>query len=136
MPPVTPQRPLTTDELTERVESGDVDTVLVVFTDMQGRLQGKRVHARFFLDEVASHGMEGCNYLLAVDVDMNTVSGYEMSSWEQGYGDFEMKPDLDSLRPIPWHEGSAMVMADLQWGDGSEVVASPRQILRRQLRRL
>jgi glutamine synthetase len=71
-----PSSPLSAAELTDRVESGDVDTVQVVFTDMQGRLQGKRVHARYFLDEVAGHGMEGCNYLLAVDVDMNTVSGY------------------------------------------------------------
>ena len=82
------------------------------------------------------HGAEGCNYLLAVDVDMETVGGYAMSSWERGYGDFEMKPDLDTLRPLPWHEGSALVLADLQWEDGSEVVASPRQILRRQLARL
>ena len=95
----TRQQSLSTHELTERVESGDVDTVLVVFTDMQGRLQGKRVHAPYFLDEVAAHGMEGCNYLLAVDVDMNTVSGYEMSSWEQGYGDFLITPDLDDAAP-------------------------------------
>ena len=81
---------------------GRVDTVLVVFTDMQGRLQGKRVHARYFLDEVAGHGMEGCNYLLAVDVEMNTVSGYEISSWEQGYGDFVITPDLGTLRLAPW----------------------------------
>ena len=108
-----PQRPLTTDELTERVESGDVDTVLVVFTDMQGRLQGKRVHARFFLDEVASHGIEGCNYLLAVDVDMNTVYGYAMSSWERGYGDFVIAPDMSTLRAVPWLPGSVMVQCDL-----------------------
>jgi glutamine synthetase len=128
-----PQRPLTTDELTERVESGDVDTVLVVFTDMQGRLQGKRVHARFFLDEVASHGMEGCNYLLAVDVDMNTVSGYEMSSWEQGYGDFVITPDMSTLRNAPWLPGSVMVQSDLSWLDGTAVRQSPRQVLRAQV---
>jgi glutamine synthetase len=128
-----PQRPLTTDELTERVESGDVDTVLVVFTDMQGRLQGKRVHARFFLDEVASHGMEGCNYLLAVDVDMNTVSGYEMSSWEQGYGDFVITPDMSTLRNAPWLPGSVMVQSDLSWLDGTPVRQSPRQVLRAQV---
>src|SRR5918993_4399778 len=128
-----PQRPLTTDELTERVESGDVDTVLVVFTDMQGRLQGKRVHARYFLDEVASHGMEGCNYLLAVDVDMNTVSGYEMSSWEQGYGDFVITPDMSTLRNAPWLPGSVMVQSDLSWLDGTPVRQSPRQVLRAQV---
>ena len=85
---------------------------------------------------MVEHGAEGCNYLLAVDVDMDTVAGYEMSSWERGYGDFVMKPDFDTLRPIPWHEGTVLLMADLGWEDGSDVVASPRQILRRQLDRL
>ncbi len=105
-------------------------------TDMQGRLQGKRLTARHFLDEVAHHGAEGCNYLLAVDVDMTTVEGYEMSSWERGYGDFAMRPDLSTLRLVPWQEGTAMCLADLSWEDGSDVVASPRQILRAQLARL
>jgi glutamine synthetase len=103
---------------------------------MEGRLQGKRLTAAHFLDVVAHHGAEGCNYLLAVDVDMDTVEGYEMPSWSRGYGDFAMRPDMDSLRLIPWHEATALVMADLEWEDGSEVVASPRQILRRQLARL
>ena len=103
---------------------------------MEGRLQGKRLTARHFLDEVVEHDAEGCNYLLAVDVDMNTVDGYEMSSWERGYGDFVFKPDMDTLRLIPWHEGTVLLMADLAWEDGSDVVASPRQILRRQLARL
>ncbi|MBF8188271.1 glutamine synthetase [Nonomuraea sp. K274] len=103
---------------------------------MQGRLQGKRLSARYFLDEVLHHGSEGCNYLLAVDVDMNTVSGYAMSSWDRGYGDFVMKPDLGTLRRVPWQEGTAMLMADLAWEDGADVAASPRQILRRQLARL
>ncbi len=124
------------DELRGRVEAGEIDTVLLAICDMQGRLQGKRLTARHFLAEVVEHGAEGCNYLLAVDVDMNTVDGYEMSSWERGYGDFVMKPDLSTLRPVPWHEGTAMVLADLCWEDGSDVVASPRQILRRQLGRL
>ncbi|MGA2011913.1 MAG: glutamine synthetase family protein [Solirubrobacteraceae bacterium] len=104
--------------------------------DMQGRLQGKRLTARHFLAEVVEHGAEGCNYLLAVDVDMNTVDGYAMSSWERGYGDFVMAPDLATLRPVPWQEGTAMVLCDLRWEDGSDVVASPRQVLRRQLARL
>jgi glutamine synthetase len=82
------------------------------------------------------HGAEGCNYLLAVDVDMETVGGYAMSSWERGYGDFAMKPDLATLRPVPWQEGTVLVIADLEWHDGSDVLASPRQILRRQLARL
>jgi glutamine synthetase len=124
------------DDLKKEVKDGTIDTVLLGFTDMQGRLQGKRLTGEFFLDSVADHGAEGCNYLLAVDVDMNTVSGYAMSSWDQGYGDFEMKPDMDTLRPVPWHEGTALVLADLAWGDGRPVVASPRQILRRQMERL
>jgi glutamine synthetase len=124
------------EELRSRVESGEIDTVLIALCDMQGRLQGKRLTARHFLDEVAEHGAEGCNYLLAVDVDMNTVEGYAMSSWERGYGDFVLKPDMATLRPVPWQEGTAMVLCDLAWEDGSDVVASPRQILRRQLARL
>ncbi len=124
------------DDLRKAVADGTVDTVLLAMTDMQGRLQGKRLVGRYFVDEVLAHGAEGCNYLLAVDVDMNTVAGYAMSSWEGGYGDFEFKPDLDTLRPVPWHPGTVMCLADLQWSDGSEVVASPRQILRRQLARL
>jgi glutamine synthetase len=128
--------PLTLDELRGDVESGAIDTVLLVMTDMQGRLAGKRLHAQFFVDEVAGHGAEGCNYLLAVDVDMNTVQGFAMSSWETGYGDFVFRPDMASLRRVPWLERTALVVADLEWEDGSPVAASPRQILRRQLDRL
>ncbi|MFE0447141.1 glutamine synthetase family protein [Streptomyces fungicidicus] len=128
--------PLAVEELHALVAGGEIDTVVLAFPDMQGRLQGKRFAARFFLDEVLRHGTEGCNYLLAVDADMNTVDGYEMSSWETGYGDFAMYPDLDTLRRVPWNEGTAMVVADLAWADGSPVVAAPRQILRRQLERL
>jgi glutamine synthetase len=127
---------MTLDELREQVDDGAVDTVLLTIADMEGRLQGKRLTAQHFLEIVLEHKAEGCNYLLAVDVDMNTVEGYEMSSWDRGYGDFVMEPDLDTLRPVPWHEGTALVMADLAWQDGSEVLASPRQILRRQLERL
>ncbi|MFB7269468.1 glutamine synthetase family protein [Streptomyces sp. NPDC056244] len=128
--------PLAVDRLRILVDSGDIDTVVLAFPDMQGRLQGKRFAARFFLDEVLEHGTEGCNYLLAVDTDMNTVDGYAMSSWDSGYGDFAMRPDLTTLRRVPWNEGTAMVLADLAWHDGSPVVAAPRQILRRQLDRL
>ena len=127
---------MTLDELKDAVAGGTVDTVLLAIADMEGRLQGKRLTATHFLDEVAEHGAEGCNYLLAVDVDMDTVEGYEMSSWASGYGDFEMTPDIDTLRPIPWHEGTVLLMADVHWEDGSDVVASPRQILRAQLDRL
>ncbi|MEU1483531.1 glutamine synthetase family protein [Streptomyces sp. NPDC005752] len=128
--------PLGTDELRALVERGEIDTVVLAFTDMQGRLQGKRFAASFFLDEVLEHGTEGCNYLLAVDTDMNTVDGFAMSSWSNGYGDFAMRPDLTTLRRIPWHEGTVLVMADLSWDDGTPVAAAPRQILRRQLERL
>jgi glutamine synthetase len=127
---------MTLEELRSAAMEGTVDTVLLCIADMEGRLQGKRFTAQHFLDEVVEHDAEGCNYLLAVDVDMNTVDGYAMSSWARGYGDFVMKPDLATLRRIPWHEGTALLMADLGWEDGSEVVASPRQILRRQLARL
>ena len=113
--------------------AGDVDTVIVAFTDMQGRLAGKRVSAGMFVDEVAAHGAECCAYLLAVDVEMNTVPGYAMSSWDTGYGDMVMTPDLTTLRPIPWLPATALVIADLGWADGNSVVVSPRAILRRQL---
>jgi glutamine synthetase len=127
---------VTVDELRQAVAEGTVDTVLLAIADMEGRLQGKRLTATHFLDDVLEHGAEGCNYLLAVDVEMETVGGYEMASWDTGYGDFEMVPDVETLRIVPWLPGTAMLMADLQWADGREVVASPRQILRRQLARL
>ncbi|GAA5610736.1 glutamine synthetase [Streptomyces platensis] len=128
--------PLSVEELRVLVDAGEIDTVVLAFTDMQGRLQGKRFAARYFLDTVLDHGTEGCNYLLAVDVDLNTVEGYAMSSWERGYGDFAMHGDPGTLRRTPWNAGTALITADLAWHDGSPVVASPRQILRRQLDRL
>ncbi|MEU1531707.1 glutamine synthetase family protein [Streptomyces fagopyri] len=128
--------PLAVEELRTLVADGEIDTVVLAFPDMQGRLQGKRFAARFFLDEVLEHGTEGCNYLLAVDTEMNTVDGYAMSSWERGYGDFAMHPDPSTLRRVPWNAGTALLIADLAWNDGAPVVAAPRQILRRQLDRL
>jgi glutamine synthetase len=125
--------PLGVEELHALVAGGEIDTVVLAFPDMQGRLQGKRFAARFFCEEVLEHGTEGCNYLLAVDADMNTVDGYAMSSWEHGYGDFVLRPDLATLRRVPWHEGTALALADLTWHDGSPVVPAPRQILRRHL---
>jgi glutamine synthetase len=120
---------LTLEALTGQVTRGEIDTVLPAITDMQGRLQGKRLTARHFLDEVSEHGAEGCNYLLAVDVEMNPVDGYELASWERGYGDFAMRPDLDTLRVVPWLPATALCLADLQWADGSDVLPSPRQVL-------
>lgn len=133
---------LTTDELNTRIDAGEIDTVIVAFTDMQGRLVGKRASARLFKDEISGHGAECCNYLLAVDVEMNTVDGYAISSWEKGYGDMAMIPDLSTLRLVPWLPGTALVMADLTWlpenGStvGEPVVQSPREILKSQIARL
>lgn len=124
------------EDLDVSVGNGSIDTVLLALTDMQGRLQGKRLHGRYFMDEVVSGGSEGCNYLLAVDVDMNTVDGYAVSSWSTGYGDFVMRPDFATLRRTPWLPGTALVLADLFDTAGEPVPVSPRQILRRQLDRL
>jgi glutamine synthetase len=128
-------RMLTVEDLRGLVDAGDLDTVVVAFTDMQGRLQGKRLHAQYFLDVVLGHGTEGCNYLLAVDIDMNTVDGYAISSWEQGYGDMEFVLDLDTIRLLPHLPGTAMVQCDLAWPDGRPVVQSPRAILAAQVAR-
>src|SRR5882762_8003227 len=111
-----------------------VDTVVVAFTDMQGRLMGKRYHVDFFLEEIeAGHEAEGCNYLLALDMEMDPQPGYAIASWERGYGDFGLDPDLGTLRRIPWHEGTVLVLCDVQWHDGSPVAPSPRQVLKAQL---
>src|SRR5579859_659154 len=128
---------LTIDRLREAVRRGEIDTVIVALTDMQGRLQGKRFHARFFLDEVVAHGTEACAYLLAVDTEMNTVDGYELASWETGYGDFMLLPDWATLRVIPWQPATALVLADVANLDAgrSPVRVSPRQVLRAQLDR-
>jgi glutamine synthetase len=123
------------DELRADVDSGAIDTVVVAFTDMQGRLMGKRVHAEFFLEESADHGVEGCNYLLALEMEMDPVPGYALTSWEQGYGDFRLSPDLATLRRIPWLEGTALVLADVLAHDGSDVKPSPRQVLKAQVER-
>jgi glutamine synthetase len=123
-------------ELSSLVDKGEVDTVIVAFTDMQGRLMGKRLHAEFFIEEhIADHGVEGCNYLLALEMEMDPIPGYQIASWEQGYGDFGLMPDLATLRRIPWLEATAMVLADVVWHDGSPVRPSPRQVLKRQMER-
>ncbi|MDQ1555557.1 MAG: glutamine synthetase, partial [Actinomycetota bacterium] len=127
---------LTIEQLTALVAAKEVDTVIIAFTDMQGRLVGKRASARLFLEELAEHGAECCNYLLAVDVEMNTVDGYAISSWDKGYGDMAMIPDLDTLRIVPWLPATAMVIADMTWLDEKPVVQSPREILKTQISRL
>jgi glutamine synthetase len=131
MPPN--DRFLTLEALRKQIEAGEIDTVVLAFTDMQGRLQGKRLHGRYFLDVVVDHGTEGCNYLLAVDIEMNTVDGYAISSWERGYGDMEFVPDWDTIRLLPHHPATAMVQCDLVWLDHAPVVQSPRTILKHQL---
>jgi glutamine synthetase len=126
--------------LRSEVDAGRIDTVLLVITDMQGRLQGKRMAAQHLVDDLldgdAPELVEGCDYLLAVDVDMNTVDGYELSSWSRGYGDLAWRPDPATLRRIPWHEGTALMHCDMEFGSGGPVAVSPRAILRRQLDRL
>jgi glutamine synthetase len=127
---------VTLEELQGEVESGRIDTVVVAFTDMQGRLMGKRLHGEFFIEEhIAEHGVEGCNYLLALDMEMDPVPGYQMANWEQGYGDFGLRPDLATLRRIPWLEATALVLCDVAWHDGTPVNPSPRQVLKRQVER-
>ena len=127
---------LSVDELRADVERGAIDTVVVAFTDMQGRLMGKRLHVQHFLDDVVpGEPVEGCNYLLALEMEMDPVPGYEIAGWERGYGDFALSPDLASLRRIPWLEGTALVLCDVLWHDGSPVEPSPRQVLRSQVAR-
>jgi len=125
---------LTKEQLGAAVKKGEIDTVVVAFTDMQGRLMGKRVDAEYFMESAAKgEAVEGCNYLLAVDMDMDPVPGYAMANWESGYGDFDMVPDFATLRRIPWLEGTALVLSDVAWHDRSPVKPSPRQVLRAQV---
>ncbi len=128
---------LTVEQLSDLVDRGEVDTVLVVFPDMQGRFMGKRVLGRFFVDELDHNGgtVEACNYLLALDVDMTVLPGFRYANWESGYGDFECRPDVSTLRLVPWLERTALVICDLYEPDGSPVEVSPRRILRRQIER-
>jgi glutamine synthetase len=127
---------LTEKELTSLVAAVEIDTVIVGFTDVQGRLVGKRVSARLFVEDIMHHGAECCNYLLTVDVENNTVPGYDFSSWDRGYNDMAMIPDLSTLRLVPWLPGTAMVIADLQTVDHQPVAQSPRSVLRSQIDRL
>jgi len=124
---------LTIEQLRAEIQSGAIDTVITAITDMQGRLQGKRNHGSYFLDHVLGHGVEGCNYLLAVDVDMATVEGYAISSWERGYGDMLFEMDMSTLRRTPGQPYSATVQCDLVWMDGSgQVRPAPRAVLKAQ----
>jgi glutamine synthetase len=126
---------LSIEELQAEADQGTIDTIVTAFTDMQGRLEGKRIEVNYFLDQVVDHGVEGCNYLLALDMEMDPVPGYEMFNWEKGYGDFGIVPDLSTLRRIPWLDRTAMVLCDVLEHDGSPVPVSPRQILIAQYER-
>ena len=125
---------LDADSLKKLVNSGEIDTVLVVFPDMQGRIVGKRVTGHFFLDSIKDE-MHACDYLLAVDIGMEPVPGYKAASWEKGYGDFTVKCDMSTLRRIPWLEGTALVVGDVQDHHGADLAHAPRSILKRQLAR-
>ena len=127
---------LTFDELKKAIKDGEIDTVLAAQVDMQGRLMGKRFQAEFFA-ESAWEETHCCNYLLATDMEMHTVDGYKSTSWEAGYGDYTMKPDLDTIRRIPWLEGTALVLCDMLDHHGQhEIAHAPRNVLKKQLRRL
>lgn len=126
---------LTLDELRKQAEAGAIDTVLVCFPDTFGRLLGKRATSHFFLESIVEE-THACDYLLACDIDMEPVPGYEVASWDLGYGDFVLRPDLNTLRRASWLEGTAIVMADVTDEDGNDLAHAPRSILKRQLARL
>ncbi len=127
---------LTREQLRDEVERGEIDTVLTVFPDMYGRLMGKRVTGRFFQEHVAADGIHACDYLLACDMEMDTVPGYAFSNWERGYGDVHLAPDLSTLRRAAWLPRTALVLCDLHTDPGhAPVEVAPRQILQRQLER-
>ncbi len=122
------------ERLRELVESNEIDTILVCFPDMQGRLLGKRVTGHYFLEHVI-HEMHVCDYLLTVDMEMTPVPGYQAASWALGYGDLGVRPDLDTLRRIPWLPGTALVLGDCVDHNGNDLRHSPRAILKRQIER-
>ena len=122
--------------LSAKISSGEVDTVLVVFPDVFGRLVGKRLTAQHFLHHVAEGGTHGCNYLLTLNIEMDPLEGFQLANWEAGFGDFGMKPDLSTVRLLPWQQATAMVICDLHHEDGRSVAEAPRSVLRRQVERL
>ena len=119
--------------LKAKVKSREIDTVLVVFPDVLGRLLGKRFTGEFFLDHVAGHGTHGCNYLLTVNMEMDPMDGFAVANWEKGFGDFELRPDLATLRLIPWQENAALVLCECHHHDGKRVEEAPRSVLRHQV---
>lgn len=119
--------------LKSKIKAGEIDTVIVVAPDVFGRLIGKRCTGPFFLGSVLKHGTHGCNYLLTVNIDMDPQDGFKLANWDQGFGDFELRPDLSTIRPLPWQAATAMVLCDLHHHDGTPVAEAPRSVLRRQI---
>ena len=124
------------EELKRRIDSGEIDTVIVAAPDVSGKLVGKRFTGRIFIDTVAEHGTHGCNYLLTVDIEMEPQTGFRLANWEKGFGDFEFRPDPETLRILPWQTATALVLCDLHHHDGKRVDEAPRSVLRSQLERL
>ncbi len=120
-------------ELRRQVRSGKIDTVIVAFPDPFARLVGKRFRADYFVGSVAKHGTHGCNYLLTVNLEMDPLDGFKVANWDAGFGDFEMRPDLETLRVLPWQPATALVLCDYLRHDGKFVAEAPRSVLRRQL---
>src|ERR1700689_4109799 len=135
MTSLTPGR-LSYKDLLVLIRSGEVDTVILAITDMQGRLQGKRMDASFFADDIGEAAIDGCSYLLASDVDMHTVDGFALTSWDRGSGDLAFKADFTTIRHVPWHEKPVIVFADVETMAGGRGAPSPRQILQQQVGRL
>ena len=119
--------------LRTKINDGGIDTVIVAFPDVFGRLVGKRFTGKFFLDHVVKHGTHACNYLLAVNIEMDPQDGFKLANWEKGFGDFEMRPDFSTVRFVPWQSGTALVLCDYLHHDGRFVVEAPRSVLRRQV---
>jgi glutamine synthetase len=123
-------------KLKAKIDAGEVDTVIVAFPDVFGRLVGKRCTGSFFLDSVARHGTHGCNYLLTVNIEMDPLDGFKVANWDKGFGDFAMQPDMGSWRMLPWQPSAALVICDYVHHDGQLVQEAPRSVLKRQLQRL
>src|SRR5215211_6629300 len=121
--------------LRQKVSASEIDTIIIAFPDTNGRLVGKRLVAQYFIDH-CDEGTHGCNYLLTVNMEMDPLQGFKLASWDRGFGDFAMKPDLSTLRLLPWQNKSAMVFCDLQFDDNTPVNEAPRSVLRRQVDRL
>src|SRR6266545_925750 len=121
--------------LKTKIKRGEIDTIIAAFPDVFGRLIGKRFTGQFFLDQVAHHGTHGCNYLLTVDIEMEPMDGFKLANWEKGFGDFEMRPELSTLRLLPWQAGTALVLCDFRHHDGKPVDEAPRTVLHHQAER-